>query len=138
MTAIKLTEIEKKVLEVLAEDYDSSGWDETGFWSFDPLEKKTGIERRKVRLACRSLARKGFAKYMRGLVNLDGEMAGAGYGATEQGAALITPCDICGKLAHYDYPVNEKGEADHFGKDTRRVLECEEHYKKSAEQKKLL
>ena len=52
----------------------------------------------------------------------DGQVAGAGYCATEKGCALINPCDICGKRALYEY-------------DGKR--ECFEHYSQSTIQEPL-
>lgn len=127
---VTVNETERKVLEVLAEGYDS--WGETGYWSFDPLSKKTGLDIKQVRRACRSLARKGLAEFMRGLWSDDGP-AGAGYGSTRTGASLITPCDVCGDLAMYEYKIDKNGES-YFGLDTEGIIlirECEEHYKKS-------
>lgn len=121
---MKVTDKEKSVLTALVEDYDTSGWDETGFWSFDPLAKKTGLERRIVRLACRSLARKGLAKFMRGLVNMDGEMAGAGYGATKEGALLIMPCVECG----FELKSFNDGKCDKCWHD-RKCAKCGKAYK---------
>lgn len=128
----KINENERKILEVLAESYDSSGWDETGYYSFAPLEKKTGLDRKAVRRACRSLARKELAKYLRGLVDQDGMMAGAGYGATRLGASIITPCDVCGDLASFDYYLDDKGEIVFASAPgARRILECDAHHKQS-------
>lgn len=127
----KITENERKILEILANDYDSSGWDETGFWSFAPLEHKSGLDRRHVRLACRSLARKGLTKYLKGLVNLDGEMAGAGYGATREGAALITPCDNCPDLATYDWWEKDGEQVISLKEGAVRIRKCEKHYAES-------
>lgn len=123
----KINEAERKILEVLSESYDSSGWEETGYYSFDPLVKTTGIDRKKVRLACRSLARKGLAKYMRGLINSDGGMGGAGYGATREGASLINPCDECDDLAIYDW-WEKDGKIVFKSVGTEHFVKCEEHY----------
>lgn len=135
----KLNENEKKVLEALVDAYSSDG--ESGYFAFAGLEKKTGLERRIVRLACRSLARKGYTEYQKALWSEDGP-AGAGYGATEKGAALINPCDICEQRAVFDYEIDDRGLSPWdkgFSKEnSRRIRECDDHYKKSAEQKKLL
>jgi hypothetical protein len=121
----KINDNERKVLEKLAEDWHPDEW---GAYSFAPLSRITKLEVKQVRRACRSLAKKGFAKYERTLVDMDGVPAGAGYRATEEGAALITPCDLCGSRATFDYHVDKKGE---FAWDGRRVRECEVHYGKS-------
>jgi hypothetical protein len=115
----KVNENERKVLAILAE-------------AFDSLARQTKLERNIVRRACRSLAKKGLAKFEQTLWNDDGP-AGSGYRATEEGAALITPCDICQKRATYDYWLDPKGEHTiESDKDARHIRECEEHYQQSA------
>jgi len=132
---IKLNENEERVLKHLAEGYDSSGWGEGSYWSFDPIARNLNIERRLVRLACRSLARKGLAEYARGLFNVDGEMMGAGYGATLAGASLFNHCDNCDQLTRYEYNIDAKTGEDTYISDKNEgvvhIQECEEHYKKS-------
>lgn len=77
---MRLNPVEAKVLSVLVEDYDPDG----PFYSFAAIIAAGGPDDRKaVRRACRSLARKGLARYGRGLWTEDGEMAGAGYAATK-------------------------------------------------------
>lgn len=126
---IKVNEKEGKVLKVLAEDYDS--WGESGFYAFSAIASMSGLTIPEVRRACRSLARKGLAKYERGLWNEDGP-AGAGYGATEEGATSISPCDWCGKLSSYDWEEDAAGNLAYqkdFNKETaKRHLECEDCY----------
>ncbi len=124
----KINEKEQKILVVLAEAYEPDEW---GAYGFASLSSQTKLEVKEVRRACRSLAKKGLAKFERTLWNEDG-LAGAGYRATEEGAALITPCDICGKRATYYYYVNQKGEDAWHKEGNRHIQECEEHYKKSA------
>jgi hypothetical protein len=82
----EVNENEKKVLKALAESYYDN--DEFGFWGFDGLAKETCLDRKQVRRACRSLRRKGLAQFEKGLWTEDGEPAGAGYGATKEGAEL--------------------------------------------------
>lgn len=53
-------------------------------WSFPfaPIMRETGLDRKTVRLACRSLKRKGLAEFNTGLWHEDGEgPAGSGYRA---------------------------------------------------------
>lgn len=82
---IKLNDNEKKVLTFLVEgngryhDYDDT------FWSFSPICDYTGLERRIVRIACRSLKRKGLADFTIGLCSEEGDFMGAGYGVTREG-----------------------------------------------------
>jgi hypothetical protein len=85
---MKLNEIERKVLGALADAYDP--YDGFGFLGFAGIESRTeGLDRKQIRRAARSLARKGLAEYQRGLWDIHGEMAGSGYGCTKQGAALM-------------------------------------------------
>lgn len=65
---------EQKVLAVLS--------DEGEYLAFAVIMDRVGLDRKAVRRSCRSLARKGFAKYGRGLWTEDGEMYGSGYCAT--------------------------------------------------------
>lgn len=129
----KTNEKEHKILEKLADEWHPDEWHA---YSFKSLAKQTGMEVNEVRRACRSLARKGLAVYERVLVDMDGIPAGAGYRASEEGAALMNPCDLCQKRASYDYHVDAKGLSDWdkgYDKATeRRVRECEDHYKQSA------
>lgn len=133
MTTPKITENERKVLSVLAEEWNS---DMNCYYFRGIVSKlKDELDLRKVRLACRSLARKGLASFERGLFNDDGQVAGSGYCATRAGAALINPCDVCGDVITYEYDVDAKGLAFHekgFDESTRKkIRECDEHYKKS-------
>lgn len=80
---MKLNENETKVLKVLS-NIKSYGYGDV-YYCFQPICKRTGLNRQQVRLACRSLARKGLAKYSRGLWSEEGEPRGAGYTATEKG-----------------------------------------------------
>lgn len=58
-------------------------------WPFAPMAKRTGLTQREVRLACRSLKRKGLTAFHVGLMTDDGDFAGAGYCATEKGRELM-------------------------------------------------
>jgi len=135
---INVNENERKVLEQLAED------DEVCFY-FKSLAGD-GLDIKAVRRACRSLARKGLAEFHRGLFNEDGQVAGSGYGITSDGLLYINPCDIsgCGGRVSYDYKKDVAGKFNwDVGFDTktsRRIRECEDHYRKSAtaEQKQIL
>jgi hypothetical protein len=86
---MKLNEDEKKVLGVLASAAYDDDYGGLFYSHFDGLTERTGIDRKAVRLACRSLARKGLAEYGKGLWTPDGEPAGAGYRATQAGADLM-------------------------------------------------
>lgn len=76
---MRLNENERKVLGELPP------WDDS-YVSFAYLSSNTGLDRKAVRRACRSLARKGLAEYGRGLWNDEGP-AGSGYCATKAGVA---------------------------------------------------
>lgn len=132
---MKINENEKKVLEVLSEEFS----DEAKCFYFRSIVSKTGLELKQVRRACRSLARKGLAEYVRGLFDDEGMAAGSGYCATEDGAALISPCDVCGKLSIYDYVLNSDGKLayDYEEENVTRILECSYHYKQSPKIPKL-
>jgi hypothetical protein len=123
----KINDKERKVLEQLAEAYHPDEW---GAYSFAPLARITKLEVKEVRRACRSLAKKGLAQFEKTLWSDDGP-AGAGYRATEEGAALITPCDLCGKRATYEYEVDENGEMS-WKPGGRRIRECDDHHGQSA------
>lgn len=70
---------EEKILMAMME----SG--EDYYYAFATLASDTRIDRKAVRRACRSLARKGLTKYAKGLWNEDGEPCGSGYGLTDEG-----------------------------------------------------
>ncbi len=93
----KINDNERKVLEVI-----SVGWDEL-YYNFAYISKETGLDVKSVRRACRSLKRKGYADFKKGLMNDDGMVAGSGYGATHEGALLINRCVKCGYfIGEYD------------------------------------
>lgn len=82
----RMSPTETKVLEALVEADDYSGY---CYLAFDALCANTGLERKVVRRACRSLARKGLAQFGKGLWTEDGEMAGSGYCATKAAPAAL-------------------------------------------------
>lgn len=82
---IRLNENERKVLTVLVGVYNDSL---SYCLPFTPIEMDAGLSRREVRRACRSLKRKGLAKFCKGLWTEDGEPAGSGYCATKTGAEV--------------------------------------------------
>lgn len=124
---------EKRVLECLVERYDASGWGETGFFNFQSLMQKTGLDKNTVRKCCRSLKRKKLADYSNGLWYEDGGPAGSGYCATLEGAAYMNPCDHCEKLCEYEW-YERDGKmvcviVDDVEEGTHHKM-CEEHYRK--------
>ena len=84
---IKVSERERKCLEVLAPHWD----DEANCFYMQYIATETKLTIPQVRRSVRSLARKGLAEYTRGLFNENGEVAGSGYCATREGARFIDP-----------------------------------------------
>lgn len=82
MTRLNLHE--RKVLEAMAESYND--YEDFIYSNFASLSSATGLDRKEVRRAARSLKRKGLAQFMSGLWTEDGEMAGSGYACTSAGA----------------------------------------------------
>lgn len=79
---MNINDNERKVLSVLA---NIARWDEN-YMSFDGIKNNdVGLDRKQIRRACRSLARKGLAEYGRGLWSDEGNVAGSGYCATRAG-----------------------------------------------------
>jgi len=74
-----LTDVEWRVLEIL-----SGGHDE---WCFglSTIAGDAGLHRELTRGALRSLRDRGLAKFQRGLMTEDGDVAGSGYGITPAG-----------------------------------------------------
>jgi len=85
---MKLNDNERKVLAVLVVCGDDS-WGGYCYFNFRALTGPTKLNRREVRLACRSLKRKGLAEFRRGLWSEDGEPAGSGYCASKAGVDFI-------------------------------------------------
>lgn len=73
-----------KVLRFLAK-----GSIDFGIYPFRTISAATRLNRRRVRLACRALARKGLAEFAKGCCNDYGDFTGSGYGATDAGRALV-------------------------------------------------
>lgn len=82
-----MTENDKAVLRAMADTYDCEWGDDT-FFAFAAIERRTGLPRRTVRLSCRRLKRKGLARFSAGLWSDEGP-AGAGYGLTKEGRAVV-------------------------------------------------
>jgi Mn-dependent DtxR family transcriptional regulator len=80
---MRLNPIEQRVLDFLVESWS----DEGGYWAFAGICANLQLERKQVRRACRSLARKGLAEYIRAGWSDEGP-AGAGYGSTRAGRAF--------------------------------------------------
>ena len=67
------------------------------YYAFATLASDTRIDRKAVRRACRSLARKGLTKYAKGLWNEDGEPCGSGYGLTDEGSLFTRSGLLCAR-----------------------------------------
>lgn len=80
---MKLNANERRVLIILADARDDD--DVFCYLDFAHIAANTQLDRRIIRRACRSLARKGYAEYCKGLWSDDGMPAGAGYSATKKG-----------------------------------------------------
>jgi hypothetical protein len=72
--------------ENCASDYEewSDGLPGT-FYGFKALAKMSALPDNLTRRTVRALARKGYAGFMRGLMNEEGEVRGSGYGITNAG-----------------------------------------------------
>ena len=86
---MKLSDNEIKVLDALTNE-DAYCFDERAYLNFDAIGKIAGLERRIVRLACRSLKRRGLTEYGTGLWNDDGTLAGSGYRVTWEGEREVS------------------------------------------------
>jgi hypothetical protein len=86
-----INENESKVLDALSAGEDS--YSGHAYFSFAALMSKTRLDRKAVRMACRSLARKGLAEFGKGLWSDDGEPAGSGYAITKAGVSALTSAE---------------------------------------------
>ncbi len=78
-----MTDTERRVLRSLGD------LPEGHYSPFAPICDEWGLDRKAVRRACRSLARRGLTEFRAGLWNEDGETAGAGYGLTPAGKEIL-------------------------------------------------
>lgn len=118
---MKINDKERKVLDILVQAYHPDEWAAYAFASLSRITKLTIPE---VGRACRSLRKKGLAEYERTLVTDEGVPAGAGYRATEEGAALLHPCIVCGK----------RGTMLIDWRDESKGLHCDAHYQENKDQ----
>lgn len=82
---MKPSERDRKILRSLLGDFYGGPL----YFTFAGICKKTGFNRRTVRLDCRRMARKGLTQYGKGLCNEDGDFMGAGYAITAKGRAFL-------------------------------------------------
>jgi hypothetical protein len=85
-----MTENELRALEVLSDHYGAEG----PCLYFRTIAEIGGIDPKKVRRAVRSLARKGYAEYVRGLFDDEGKTAGSGYCCTRAGVDAFAAVTI--------------------------------------------
>lgn len=84
MKRIKINENERACLMVLVKYHEEDH--EFCYLGFQTITEDTGLDRKQVRRAVRSLARKGLAEFRSGLTTINGEMAGSGYRCSNEGA----------------------------------------------------
>jgi hypothetical protein len=75
--------IEDEVLNVL-KDLQSDQWEEWQYFYKKAITKRCTIDEIWVTVALKSLRLKGLVEFRRGLMNEDGEVAGAGYRTTSK------------------------------------------------------
>jgi len=89
---MKITDNEKKTLTALAMETREGGEYCSSFNGL--LGYADDLDRRQIRLSCRSLKRKGLAEFYRGLTNEDGEVAGSGYCISDEGRELADKLEL--------------------------------------------
>ena len=82
--AVNLNIDERKVLKYLDDEDD-------GFWCFAAIGECVRLDRKAIRRACRSLARKGLTEFGRGLWDDEGPR-GSGYRLTKAGREAAATC----------------------------------------------
>ncbi len=128
---IKLSLNEKTILEVFMKETDT--WGEVCL-NVKNLLNNTQLEEKEIRECCRKLTQLKLIEYMRGLMDDDGKVAGAGYCITRDGKKYIFPCQKCGEEAHYSWHENKKGEwvSGVFPEEIDKYFQlCEEHYQEN-------
>ena len=91
ISGIQVSEREYKCARALARHYNH----DADCLFFRYIAELSGLDERQTRIAVRSLARKGLAKYTRGLFDEDGMVAGSGYCATSLCAQGFDFCGHC-------------------------------------------
>lgn len=86
---MKLTQEHQLVLDALAALRSEYGADHA--FPFKSIQLYVAADRTKIRRWVRHLARKGLARYVRGLFTEDGMVAGSGYQITDTGLLLSRP-----------------------------------------------
>ena len=124
---IQLTDNEKKVLTVLADETDT--WGERCI-GFDWIIGDTNLTRKEVQKACKKLREYKFVHFYRGLMTEDGEVAGSGYCVSSEGEAFIYPCDKCSDARDFDWWEDEYGKQV-FQREcptAKHIQLCKKHY----------
>jgi len=83
-----LTKMNPEHLKVL-QSLNEIEYDEPLYYHFASIMGDTRFDRAKVRRIVRHLARKGLAKYAKGLWTDEGTPAGSGYAITDEGKKLL-------------------------------------------------
>jgi RIO-like serine/threonine protein kinase len=91
-----LTEAQRRERSIIKAMSDTDA--DYAYLAFDQISRRTGIERRQVRLDVRRMARKGLAVFASGLSNDDGEFRGAGYALTPAGRKALSESRTGGGL----------------------------------------
>lgn len=86
-----ITEVEKKVLEVL---FGSTRLHGEYCIGFDWIEGDTNLSRKEVKKAVHSLKEKGLAEFYRGLMDDDNQVAGSGYCISKKGVELAEKLEL--------------------------------------------
>ena len=80
--------LDRHILQYMVEN--QPGWcDPDGYAFHLSVFTNDWITKDMARAICRNLTDRGFCFYMRGLFTEDGEVAGAGYGVTENGRKYL-------------------------------------------------
>ena len=92
--SLKINALELQVLMGMDENtHPRDKWEGGDFYyTFKSIQGYSGIPMEKVRRTVRSLARKGFMEFRRGLMTEDQEAAGSGYRITEEGRLYVEKC----------------------------------------------
>lgn len=122
-----LNENEIKVLTVLFNYTDCWGEHCIGFsW----IEEETKLTKKEISKACKVLREKELVHFYTGLIDGDGMFAGSGYCISDNGQAVINPCDRCEKAAFFDWHEDSSGEWTSMeGPGVVHIRLCSEHHK---------
>lgn len=95
-----LTDAELRVLECLSDHYNA----DANCFPFKPLSEQCELTIDVVADAVRSLTRRGYAQFVRGLWDDEGKPAGSGYCCTRAGRDFFRTLDAHGELTQESKP----------------------------------